>query len=286
MIHERRRVAALMLPPALWLVLLFLAPMVIMAAYSFRAGTFEPERSIFTIEQYQKFLAHTAYHRLLLQSILVAFVVSMLCIVLAYPIAYFLAFRAGSLQYTLLTILIVPAWISYLLRILAWKVILGSSGLLNSFLISAGLIREGSPILLYSRDAVIVALVYVWIPFAALPIYSALQRIDRRLLEAAADLGCAPWEAFFRVTLPLSVPGLVAGFFFVFIPTVGEWVTPTLVGGVSGTMYGNIIQDLFVRANDWPLGAVMSLVMLALVLVQIAVFVRLSPRGLSDLAGA
>lgn len=283
--NSRRRIAALMLPPTLWLVLLFLAPMLIMILFSFRAGTFEPERSRLTLEQYQKFFANADYHRLLLESTAIAFIVSIFCIALAYPIAYFLTFHAGAMQYTLLTILIVPAWTSYLLRILAWKVILGTGGLLNSFLLSTGLIREGAPILLYSREAVIVALIYVWIPFAALPIYSALQRIDRNLLEAAADLGCTPWEIFRRVTLPLSLPGVVAGFFFVFIPTVGEWVTPTLVGGVSGTMYGNIIQDLFVRANAWPLGAVMSLVMLLLVLVQIVIFVRASPRGLSDLAG-
>jgi spermidine/putrescine transport system permease protein len=285
-VENRRRIAILMTPPLLWLVLLFVVPMLIMAVFTFRAGTFGEQREVFTLDNYREFFANTDYHRLLLESIGVALVVSIFCIILSYPLAYFLAFRAGSLQYILLTILIVPAWTSYLLRILAWKVILGSGGLLNSFLLSAGLIAEGAPILLYSREAVIVALVYVWIPFVMLPIYSALQRINRSLLEAAADLGCAPWETFLRVTLPLSLPGVAAGFFFVFIPTLGEWVTPTLVGGVSGTMYGNIIQNLFVRANDWPLGSLMSLVMLVLVLIQIVIFVRLSPRGLSDLAGA
>lgn len=277
------RIAALMSPPALSLALFFLLPMAIMALFSFRAGTFPPERDVFTLEHYQDYLGNLPFHRLLLQSAIVAFATSILSIIFAYPIAYFLAFRAGPARLTLLTILIVPAWTSYLLRILAWKLILGSNGVLNSLLLSTGLITESAPILLYSRTAVIVTLVYVWIPFVALPIFSALQRIDRHLFEAAADLGCPAWETFLRVTLPLSLPGVAAGFFFVFIPTLGEWVTPTLVGGVQGVMFGNLIQDQFVRALNWPLGSLMSLVMLALMLIQLALFSRFI--RLSDLAG-
>jgi spermidine/putrescine transport system permease protein len=161
--------------------------------------------------------------------------------------------------------------------------ILASNGPLNAFLLSLGLIQPGTPALLYSRAAVVVTLVYVWIPFVALPIFAALQRIDRHVLEAAADLGSPAWQTFLRVTLPLSLPGVVAGFLFVFIPTLGEWVTPAQVGGVEGRMYGNLIQDQFVRGLDWPLGALMSLVMLLLVLVQLAIFSR--AVRLSDLAG-
>lgn len=277
------RIAALMSPPALSLALFFLLPMAIMALFSFRAGTFSPERDVFTLEHYQEYVGNTSFHRLLLQSAIVAFATSILSIIFAYPIAYFLAFHSGPTRLTLLTILIVPAWTSYLLRILAWKLILGSNGLLNSLLLSTGLIREATPVLLYSRTAVIVTLVYVWVPFVALPIFSALQRIDRHLFEAAADLGCPAWETFLRVTLPLSLPGVAAGFFFVFIPTLGEWVTPTLVGGVQGVMFGNLIQDQFVRALNWPLGSLMSLVMLALMLIQLALFSRFI--RLSDLAG-
>jgi spermidine/putrescine transport system permease protein len=279
----RGRIAVLMTPPVLWLVLLFLLPMGIMAVFSFRAGTFPPQRDVFTLDQYRGYFANTAFHRLLLESAWTALITSVLSIAFAYPIAYFLAFRAGRWQTSLLTILIIPAWTSYLLRILAWKLILGSNGVLNNLLIDSGLTRESAPILLYSRSAVVVTLIYVWIPFVALPIYSALQRIDRSLLEAAADLGCPGWEAFLRVTLPLSLPGVAAGFFFVFIPTLGEWVTPSMVGGVEGVMYGNMIQDQFVRALNWPLGSIMSLVMLVLVVLQIALFSRVV--HLSDLAG-
>jgi spermidine/putrescine transport system permease protein len=277
------RIAVLMSPPALSLALFFLLPMAIMALFSFRAGTFVPEREVFTLEHYQAYLGNLPFHRLLLQSAIVAFATSILSIIFAYPIAYFLAFRAGPARLTLLTLLIVPAWTSYLLRVLAWKLILGSNGVLNSLLLSTGLITESAPILLYSRTAVIITLVYVWIPFVALPIFSALQRIDRHLFEAAADLGCPAWETFLRVTLPLSLPGVAAGFFFVFIPTLGEWVTPSLVGGVQGVMFGNLIQDQFARALNWPLGSLMSLVMLALMLIQLALFSRFI--RLSDLAG-
>ena len=160
---------------------------------------------------------------------------------------------------------------------LAWKVILGSEGLLNQVLLSLGLIQDGSPILLYSQAAVLITLVYVWIPFAALPIFAAMERIDPRLHEAAADLGASPSVTFWRVTFPLTMPGVASAFFFVFIPTLGEWVTPTLVGGVSGIMYGNLIQDQFGRALNWPLGALMSMVLLVLVGVFSYVFNRFIP---------
>ena len=151
---------------------------------------------------------------------------------------------------------------------------------------SVGLMSEPRPLLLYTSAAVVVALVYSWLPFVALPIFAALERIDRRLLEAASDLGCAPWQAFLRVTLPLSLPGVVAGFFFVFIPTLGEWVTPALVGGVDGIMYGNIIQDQFARALNWPMGSLMSLVMLGAMLLLLGGFALAARLLRVDLGGA
>jgi spermidine/putrescine transport system permease protein len=254
-----------------------------MATFSFRAGSFGADRQVFTLDTYRAYFANPGFQRLLLQSAFIALQTGLFAVALAYPLAYFLVFRAGPSRVTLLTILIVPAWTSYLLRILAWKLILGSGGLLNTALLSLGLIEEALPILLYSRAAVLVTLVYVWIPFTTLPIFSALERIDRRLLEAAADLGCAPWEGFLRVTLPLSLPGVIAGFFFSFVPTLGEWVTPTLVGGAQGIMYGNLIQDQFVRALNWPMGSLMSLVMLVLVTVLTFLFSRVV--RLSELSG-
>jgi len=280
---HRGRFAALIGPPSLYLLLFFLAPMAVMALYSLRAGTLGAARDVFTLDNYRLYLANDNFHRLLLRSAGMAFAIAVLASLLAYPLAYYLAFQAGTNKVLMLTLIIIPTWTSYLLRIFSWKLILGSNGVLNSLLLWAGLIREASPILLYSQAAVIVTLVYVWIPFVALPIFAALERIDRSLLEAAADLGCQPWEAFLRITLPLSLPGVVAGFFFALIPTLGEFVTPLLVGGTSGMMYGNLIQDQFMRALNWPMGSVMSLAMLAVVLVLIFVLTRFG--SLSDLAG-
>lgn len=282
--ENRSRITLLMTPPTLWLVVLFVFPLVLMAVFSFRAGSFLPERNQFTLAAYREYFSNPSYLRLLGQSAVIALQTSLLTILLAYPLAYFLAFRAGPLRVTLLTLLIVPAWTSYLLRILAWKIILGSNGAFSTLLLSIGVMKETAPVLLYSPTAVIVTLVYSWIPFVTLPIFASLERIDKHLLEAAADLGCAPWEAFLRVTLPLSLPGVLAAFFFVFVPTLGEWVTPALVGGAQGIMYGNLIQDQFVRALNWPMGSLMSLVMLTLVLILTVLFSRVA--RLSDLAVA
>jgi spermidine/putrescine transport system permease protein len=270
-----RRLFALIGPPSVYLTLFFLLPLGIMAVFSFRAGTIGEARNVFTLEHYRQFIANAAYHRLLWRSSLMAFGIASISTLLAYPLAYFLAFQAGERKLTLMTLIIIPTWTSYLLRVFAWKLILGTNGLLNTLLLSLGIIDQASPILLYSRTAVMVTLVYVWVPFVALPIFAALERIDRSLLEAAADLGCKPWEAFLRVTLPLSAPGVIAGFFFCLIPTLGEYVTPLLVGGGQGAMYGNLIQDQFVRALNWSMGSVMSLAMLLAVIVLLVIFSRM-----------
>ncbi|MBE2232232.1 MAG: ABC transporter permease [Anaerolinea sp.] len=272
--ENRKRIAVLMGPPALFLLFLFVLPLAIMAVFTFRAGSFGAQREVFTLDNYREFLANPSYLRLLWRSTGIAFIVSALSVALAYPLAYFIAFRVGSRKVILLTILVIPAWTSYLLRILAWRLILGSNGVLNSILLALGLIDEATPILLYSMTAVTITLTYVWIPFVALPIFASLERINRSVLEAAADLGCAPWQAFLRITLPLSMPGVLGGFFFAFIPTLGEYVTPLLVGGAKGVMYGNLIQDQFLRGLNWPLGSIMSLAMLLVALVLMALFVR------------
>jgi spermidine/putrescine transport system permease protein len=151
---------------------------------------------------------------------------------------------------------------------------LGQEGAINSFLQYIGLTAEPLDLLLYSRAAVIIALVYVWIPFAALPIYAAMQRINRGHQEAAADLGAGPWSRFWRITVPLSLPGALAAFFMVFIPTVGEYVTPSLVGGTEGFMYGNLIQDFFTSAANWAQGSALSVIMLVVTLVLVVVALR------------
>ncbi len=264
-------------PPALWLALFFVVPLVLIAAFSFRAGSGAVGPSgawVPSVEHYQQVFGTPAFLRLLGLSVATAVGIATLATLLAYPVAYFLTFRAGSRATLYLTLLLIPFAVSYLLRVMAWKLMLGADGGINSLLQGVGLTSEPLELLLYSRPAVIVTLVYVWVPFAALPIYAAMQRIDRSHLEAAADLGAGPWARFWRVTVPLSLPGALAAFFMVFIPTVGEYVTPALVGGTDGIMYGNIILGFFTRSANWPLGSAMAMIMLVLTLLLVVVALR------------
>src|SRR4051794_24529503 len=211
-----------------------------------------------------------------------ALTVSVVVVVLAYPLAYYLALSRTKRKYILLLVLIAPFLTSYLLRVLAWKVILGDEGVVNSFLFWTGIRSPGHPLsqLLYSRFAVMLVLAYIWLPFVALPIFVSLESLDRRLLEAASDLGASRLQAFRRVTLPLSAPGIVAAFLFVFIPTLGEFVTPSLVGGTNGYMYGNQIVDLFGTGfPDWETGSVLAIFLFGIVTVLTVAFTRfLQPR--------
>ena len=268
---------ALVLPPALVLFVLFVVPVLMMVITSFRpdlrggpfAWGWEP-----TLDHYRNVISGGDYLPLLWTSARIAMVVAFLACALAYPVAYFLAFRVGRTTSLLLTLLIIPFWTSYLLRTIAWKIILGSNGALNSFFSFVGLTDATAPILLYSRSAVVVTLIYVWLPFVALPIYAGLLRIDKSLLEAAADLGASRFTSFRKVTLPLSMPGVIAAFVMVFIPTVGEYVAPILVGGTRGSLYGNIIEILFGDGINWPLGSAMALLMLVGVFILILALTR------------
>lgn len=268
-IPRKSQLALLVAPSALWLIILLILPLITMIGLSFQKSAFGPGSDVFTFASYLNFWQNSAYQGLLGKSLWISLVVAVMSIVLAYPVAYFLAFHAGDKQGMLLNILIIPAWTSFLLRVLAWRLILGSNGLLNTFLIWLGVIQEPISGLFYSVNAVIITLVYIWIPFAALPIYVALLRIEPGLLEAASDLGARPWQGFFKVTLPLSIPGVLAAFLYVFIPTVGEYVTPALVGGPNGLMIGNIIWDQFMRGLDWPMGATLSLIVMLIVLLPL-----------------
>ena len=248
-----------------------------MFAFSFRPDMKGDLVGLFalSLKQYSNLLAAGSYWRLLGLSGLMALGVASAAVLLSYPIAYFLAFRAGQRTGFYLILLLVPFWTSYLLRVMAWKIMLGTEGAINSFLIYVGWIKEPLGALLYNRTAVVITLIYVWIPFATLPILAALQRIQPDLFEAAADLGARPLRQFTRITLPLSTPGILAAFFMVFIPTIGEYVTPLLVGGSRGSMYGNIIQDFFTKAANWPFGSAMSMVMLAGTLLLVVLATRL-----------
>jgi len=283
--RRRRRLAtpALLGLPVSWLAVFFLAPIAIVAAYSVDVLVLFPGPHGFTISAWRSlFSSSNPYLHLFAKSVEMSLIVSAVVVVVAYPLAYFLALSGTKRKYILLLILIAPFLTSYLLRVLAWKVILGDEGVINTFLFSTGLRSPDHPLsfLLYSRFAVMLVLGYVWLPFVALPIFVTLETLDQGLLEAASDLYASRLQAFVRVTLPLSAPGLVAAFLFVFIPTVGEFITPSLVGGTGGYMYGNQIVDLFGTGfPDWETGSVLALFLLAVIAVLTLVFVRFLRTG-------
>ena len=268
--------------PLAWLAVFFVVPIGIVAAYSLDALSLDPGEHPITLRAWDDFLHSSIYLGLFWKSVKMSLLVSAVVVGFAYPLAYYLALSGTKRKYVLLLLLIAPFLTSYLLRVLAWKVILGNQGVLNTFLFWTGVRDPDDPIsqLLYSRFAVILVLAYIWVPFVALPIFVSLESLDRRLLEAASDLGASRWQAFRRVTLPLSLPGVVAAFLFVFIPTLGEFVTPSLVGGASGYMYGNQIVDKFLTGfPDWETGSVLSLFLMGVVALLTVVFARfLQPR--------
>lgn len=275
--RDRAATAGLLGVPFVWLLLFFLVPVAFVAAYSVGGVHLFPTDGPFSFDDWRRFLTGgNRYLSLFWRSITLSLIVSISVVILAYPVGYYLALCARRRKYVLLLVIIVPFLTSYLLRVLAWKVILGESGVINSFLAWTGVRPPDDPItwLLYSRTAVMIVLAYVWIPFVALPIFVALDGLDPKLLEAAGDLGASRWRTFRRVTLPLSLPGVLAGFIFVFIPTIGEFVTPLLVGGPRGYLFGNAINDLFTRGLDWQSGSVLAMFLLVVVAGLMAVFGR------------
>jgi len=268
--------------PLAWLAVFFVVPIAIVAAYSFDVYSLNPGPHGFTLAAWRDFAHSSVYLGLFWKSVKMSLTVSAIIVLLAYPLAYYLALSGTKRKYVLLLLLIAPFLTSYLLRVLAWKVILGNQGVVNSFLYWTGLRSADHPLsqLLYSRFAVMLVLGYIWLPFVALPIFVSLENLDRRLLEAASDLGASRLQAFRRVTLPLSAPSVVAAFLFVFIPTLGEFVTPSLVGGATGYMYGNQIVDLFGTGfPDWETGSVLAIFLLGVVALLTVVFARFLQPG-------
>ena len=268
--------------PVAWLVVFFLVPIAIVAAYSVDALSIVPGTDQVTLQAWKDlfagdpFLGHI-YLSLFWKSVKMSLIVSAIIVALAYPLAYYLALSGTKRKYVFLLLLIAPFLTSYLLRVLAWKVLLGDEGPINSALSGIGIEPRQ---LIFTQFAVLLVLGYIWLPFVALPIFVSLETLDRRLLEAASDLGASRLQAFVRVTLPLSAPGVFAGFLFVFIPTLGEFITPSLVGGTDGYMYGNQIVDLFGTGfPDWRTGSVLALFLLGVVGLLTIVFARfLQPR--------
>ena len=245
-------------PPFIYALLLLVGPIIIIVAHSFWTQEYLTIDKTFTLKNYIAALTEPIYRDLLFRSLYVSVIVSIVTVVLAYPVAYFISFHGGRHKGLWLFIITVPFWSGYLLRILSWKVILGYKGVLNSGLLAVGIISEPLTSILYSVNAVIITLAHSWAAFAILPIFVSLEKVDRTLLEAAADLGDGPVRRFMRVTLPLTLTGVTAALLIVMIPTVGDYVTPKLVGGKDGVMIANAIQVQFGKASNWPLGAALA----------------------------
>ena len=250
--------------------LLLVAPLLLMTLTSLK--TQQGPGATWTLAQYGAVLGQPSYRALFLRSVAIAALVTAVTVGLAYPMAYFVAFHARR-KFFWLVALTIPFWTSYLLRVFAWKIILGFDGLINSGLARLHLIGHPLGFLLYNPFAVVVTLAHAWAAFAILPIYVSLEKIDRSLLEAASDLGDGRLRRFLRVTLPLSLPGVIGAAVLIFVPTTGDYVTPALVGGTQGTMIANLIEVQFNGVGNWPLGAALSLISMALVAAIAGLFV-------------
>jgi spermidine/putrescine transport system permease protein len=269
--------AGLLSPPMLWISLFFVVPVLMIALYSVAgiSGLSPNDITSYSLTPWKDFLFEGPYMGLFWRSVRMSTIVSVTSVLLAYPVAYLLALVAGRRKYTLLLIIIVPFLTSYLLRVLAFRVILGDQGVINTALESLGVVDEPVSWLYYSQFAIYAVLSYVWVPFVALPIFVSLESMNTQLLEASSDLGASRLRTFVTVTLPLSMPGVIAAFIFVFIPTLGEYITPRLVGGPGGFAYfGSAIESAFTAGLDWQFGSAMSMFLVAAVGVLIVIFGR------------
>jgi spermidine/putrescine transport system permease protein len=270
---------AVSLPPLAWVVLFLLTPYLLLLVYSFWSVT--PSQQIvhtWGLQNYLELLHVRVYVGVLVRSMRIAASVTMLSLLLGFPLAYYGSFHAGKKKDLLYQLVIIPLWVSYLVRAYAWKTILGSDGVLNTLLQYLHVTSHPQGYLLYSPLAVVLTLTHIYTPFAFLPIYAALEHIPRKLVEASYDLGATPSQTFWRVIVPLSIPGVVAGATFSFVLSLGDFLAPLLVGGPSGVMISNIVVSLFGAAYNWPLGAAISACMMVLVVALLFATERLEKK--------
>ncbi|MFU8816733.1 MAG: ABC transporter permease subunit [Pseudomonadales bacterium] len=279
--------------PLLWLTLFFLLPFGFVFKISFAEAVIaQPPYTPLLVEtadglslhltlgNYRFLIEDALYVLSYLTSLRIALISTVLCLLIGYPIAYYIARARGRYQLVLLMLVILPFWSSFLIRVYAWKVLLQGGGVINGALLWLGIIDQPLT-MLYTEGAVYVGIVYSYLPFMILPLYAALARLDYATVEAALDLGCRPWQAFMRVTLPLSLPGIIAGSLLVFIPAVGEFVIPELLGGPDSIMIGRVLWNEFFANRDWPIASAVAILMLLILVLPIALLQnsRKSLRG-------
>jgi ABC-type spermidine/putrescine transport system permease subunit I len=278
------QLAVFLLPPLAALVFLFVLPIAMTVAYSFWTvdNDYQLVRTA-SLVNYRRIVSDPLYLTTLLGSVWMAFLTTLFCVLLALPLAWFIARRVPS-QWRVLFIvgLILPGWVSVLIRTYSMNLVLGESGLINWALTGVGIIARPLEIL-FTETAVVIGLVYIYLPYTMVPIYAAIERLDTPVLEAAENLGAGPVERFTRIVLPLIRPGIVAGCIITFIPALGEYLVPNLLGGLKGIMFGNLIATAF-QSFNWPLGSALSVVMLAAILIVLLAMFRLAERGRGLLA--
>ncbi len=252
----------LLSPTALVMAVGILVPTSILLVMSFWSRQGLDFDTTLTTANYARAASEPIFGAFLMRSFWISGLATLFTVLLCYPMAYYVAFHVHRNKMLWIVLITLPFWTSYLLRVFAWKVILGYEGVINSALLSLGLIDEPLTFLLYSQAAVVITLAHAWAAFAILPLYVSLEKIDRSLLEAATDLGDGPVRRFLRITLPLSLPGIIAATFLIFIPTTGDYITPALIGGPDGAMIGNLIQLQFGAVNNWPMGAALSVMLM------------------------
>ena len=273
------QVLVLILPSLFWLVIFFALPLIIVFVYSFLTrGPYGQIVWDFNLQNYVRFF-DPLYLRIFARSFRIAGITTALCFLLGYPMAYWIATRPPRWRNTLLLLLMIPFWTNFLVRTYAWILILRDTGLINNALLSLGLI--GEPLPLFGTDlAVIIGLVYGWFPDMVLPCYAAIERLDHSLVEAAQDLGANELRAFLRIVFPLTLPGVVAGSILVFIPSLGAYITPDLLGGAKSVMIGNVIHSQFLTLRDYPFGSAFSFALMAMMLLATLLYFRIGARTL------
>ncbi|MCA3439557.1 MAG: ABC transporter permease [Rhodobacter sp.] len=272
---------AMISPTASYAILLLAAPLALIFIYSFLTDGYLEIIRTFTFANYIEAWTNELYRVVMLRSLMVALAVTAATVLLAFPVAYFVSFYVDPSRKSMWLFLItIPFWTSYLIRVFLWKVILGYNGVVNSGLLGLGIISEPLQWINYNVGAVVVTLAHAYAPFAILPIFVALEKIDRSLLEAGQDLGESRFMTFLRVTLPLAMPGVVAAVLIVFIPTIGDFVTPQLVGGPEGRMVANLIQLQYLKLDNYPLGSAIAVSAMAIVTLVSLLFLYLNRRYL------
>ena len=276
--YSRAYARLVALPPLAWVTLFLLIPYAFLFCFSFWEVHAQTIVHNWNLGNYRQLIQDPVYLQVLLRSARIAGTVTLFALLLGFPLAYFLSFRVKRHKELLYQLVIIPLWVSYLVRAYAWKTILGSNGVLNSVLLHSGLVHQPVEFLLYSPFAVMLTLTHIYTPFAFLPIYASLEHIPRSLLEAVQDLGAGPIRAFWSVVFPLALPGILAGATFAFVLSLGDFLAPLLIGGPSGVMISNLVVSLFGAAYNWPLGAAISLSMLILVVALITSVERIERR--------